>query len=128
MSERPAAPPSRERDCGEIHTSIEDAIHHAKRNLGGDGLEPYWGTMSSSNVGWVVGFQFSSRRRWRLDFDPNPRKLVHVNEEDFDRAAGRQKVVHRVHAASFDEAGQPRGNDTQVRLYWKKWTSRFGKR
>lgn len=117
-------------DCGKTHLSIEDAIHHARQNLGVPtgalDTEPYWGTMGSSNVGWVVGYLISSRRRWRLDFDPSPGKLVHVNEENFDLAKHLQKVIHRVKPFKFSSLGQPIENDTQVRLYWGKWTSRYG--
>jgi hypothetical protein len=118
---------SREKDCGQIHLSIEDAISHARRNLGGIDIEPYWGSMTA-NEHLVVGYQVTSRRRWRLDFDPNPNKLVHVNEENFDRPPSQQKVIHRVQPASFTSGGVPLGNDTQVKLYWKKWTSRYGRR
>jgi len=112
-------------DCGAEHWSIEEAIAHARRSLGGQDSEPYWGTMGSTNVGWVVGYQITTRKRWRLDFDP--RKLVHVNEENFDGPFLRQKVIHRVRPAAFDKNGSPVSNDTQVRLYWHKWTSRYGK-
>ncbi len=121
-------------DCGEIHNTIEEAIEHARRNLGARrtpqhgvlDVEPYWGTMGSSNVGWVVGYLISSRRRWRLDFDPDPAKLVHVNEENFDAAVSRQKVIHKVKPFKFDALGRPIDNDAQVKLYWRKWTSRYG--
>jgi hypothetical protein len=113
-----------ELDCGTEHLSIEDAIAHARRNLGGLDNEPYWGTMGSTNVGWVVGYKISSRKRWRLDFDPQ--KLVHVNEENFDGPFLTQKIIHRVRPAAFDSSGTPLGNDTQVRLYWRKWTTRYG--
>lgn len=112
-------------DCGLEHWTIEDAIAHARRSLGGPDSDPYWGTMGSTNVGWVVGYQITSRRRWRLDFDPQ--KLVHVNEENFDGPFLRQKIIHRVRPAAFDESGKPLGNDTQVRLYWHKWTTRYGR-
>jgi hypothetical protein len=120
--------------CGQEHLTIEDAIAHARRNLGARttsahgvlDIEPYWGTMGSTNVGWVVGYLITSRRRWRLDFDPNPDKLVHVNEENFDRPRDSQKVIHCVSAAKFNADGQPIADDTQVRLYWRKWTSRYG--
>jgi hypothetical protein len=115
-------------DCGKIHFTIEDAIAHARQNLGGGDIEPYWGTMGSVNVGWVVGYLVTSRRRWRLDFDPRPDKLVHVNEENFDMPPSREKVIHKVAPAAYDSSGTPLGNDTQVRLYWHKWTSRYGKR
>lgn len=121
-------------DCREIHNTIEEAINHARRNLGARAtavhgvldVEPYWGTMGSSNVGWVVGYLISSRRRWRLDFDPDPSKLVHVNEENFDLPRHLQKVIHRVRPTKYDAFGRPIENDTQVRLYWRKWTSRYG--
>jgi hypothetical protein len=114
-------------DCGQVHLSIEDAIAHARRNLGGQDVEPYWGSMNSTNVGWVVGYQVTSRRRCRLDFDPNPQKLAHVNEENFDAPPSRQKVIHKIKPATFDHWGTPIGNDTQVRLYWHKWTTRYNK-
>lgn len=114
-------------DCGAEHLSIEDAISHARRNLGGLDVDPYWGTMGSSNVGWVVGYRITSRRRWRLDFDPNPNKLVHVNEENFDAPISRQKIIHRVLTGRFDREGRPVADDTQVRLYWHKWTTRYGR-
>lgn len=121
-------------DCGREHLSIEDAIKHARENLNARATknrgildeEPYWGTMGSSNVGWVVGYLISSRQRWRLDFDPAPSKLVHVNEENFDLPRHLQKVIHRVSPAKFDALGRPIENDTQVRLYWGKWTRRYG--
>lgn len=81
--------------------------------------------MGSSNVGWVVGYLISPRKRWRLDFDPAPAKLVHVNEEDFDRPRHLQKVIHRV-ASRDKNIGPIMRNDTQVRLYWRKWTTRYG--
>jgi hypothetical protein len=107
---------NRERPCGKTHPTIDDAIHHARLNLGGQDVEPYWGGMGTINPGRVVGYQVTSRRRWRLDFDPE--KGVHVNEENFDALPSQQKVVHRV-----DLAG---ANDMQVRLMWNKWTSRYG--
>jgi hypothetical protein len=79
---------------------------------------PYWGSMRANNH-LVVGFQLSSRKRWRLDFDPSPDKLVHVNEENFDSTPGHQKIVHKVEGQT---------NDTQVLLYYHKWTSKYGKR
>ena len=112
-------------DCGMEHSSIEEAIAHARSNLGELDHDPYWGTMGSSNVGWVVGYQVTSRKRWRLDFDPV--RLVHVNEENFDGPSLRQKIVHLVRPAAFDRRGRPMGNDTQVRLYWHKWTTRYGR-
>ncbi|MCW5748227.1 MAG: hypothetical protein KIT36_18715 [Alphaproteobacteria bacterium] len=111
-------------DCGQQHLTIEDAIHHARTNLGGNDVEPFWGGMAAINPGRVVGYQVTSRRRWRLDFDPG--KGVHVNEENFDAPPSRQKVVHAVTPAAFDASGRPIASDMQVRLYWNKWTTRYG--
>jgi len=103
----------KERDCGSQHLSLVDAIRHAEQNLRCQHLrlEPYWGT-TVENLGQVVGFQLSSRKRWRLDYDI--KKGVHVNEENFDASPSNQKVVHRVIGTS---------SDLQVRLQWRKWTS-----
>lgn len=106
----------RESHCGRTHASIEEAIHHARTNLGGQDVEPLWGGMSNINPGRVVGYQVTARKRWRLDYDP--RKGVHVNEENFDLPPSHQKIIHLV------ELVDP--NDMQVRLYWDKWTTRYG--
>jgi hypothetical protein len=112
-----------ETDCGKVHLSIEDAIHHARLNLGGQDVEPYWGGMGIINPGRVVGYQVSARKRWRLDFDP--KKGIHVNEENFENPLSR-KVVHKVSPSAFDFSGKPVVSDVQVRLYWNKWTTRYG--
>ena len=113
---------TREKDCGKLHTSIEEAITHAEKNLDmfREPADPYWGSMKS-NGHLVVGWEVSKTRRWRLDFDPDPakNKWVHVNEENFDVAESEQKVVHKVATLRSDD---------QVRLYYRKWTSRYGKR
>jgi len=106
----------KEKYCNRNHVSIEDAIHHARTNLGGPDVEPFWGGMGNINPGRVVGYQVTARKRWRLDFDPQ--KGVHVNEENFELPPSQQKVVHRVELAG--------SNDMQVRLYWNKWTTRYG--
>jgi hypothetical protein len=36
----------KEKPCGRNHVSIEEAIHHARTNLGGSDVEPLWGAMS----------------------------------------------------------------------------------
>jgi hypothetical protein len=66
---------SREVNCGQIHLSIADAIVHAEKNLGSfrKPAEKYMGTLKN-NSHLVVGFQLSPRKRWRLDFDPDPKK------------------------------------------------------
>jgi hypothetical protein len=110
---------TREVGCGQIHLSIEDAIVHAEKNLGSfrQPADKYMGTLRN-NSHLVVGFQLSSRKRWRLDFDPDPKKnkWVHVNEENFDAPLSQQKVIHLVATLR---------SDTQVRLYYNKWTSKY---
>ena len=82
-------------------------------------MTPYRGT-TRENEGVIVGFAISPRRRWRLDFSdqpgPNaePAKWVHVNEEDFDAAAGSQRIVHRVESRNF----------VLVSLQYQKWRAR----
>jgi hypothetical protein len=109
----------REVNCGQLHLSIEDAIVHAEKNLGSfrQPAKKYVGTLKD-NSSLVVGFQLSPRKRWRLDFDPNPanNKWVHVNEENFDAAPSCQKVVHLVATLR---------SDLQVQAYYRKWTSRY---
>src|SRR5688500_1590518 len=113
----------RERDCGQWHDSIEQAIVHAVRNMNCSQIPmmPYRGT-TRENQGVVVGWAVSARRRWRLDYSDKfgsngePPKWVHVNEEDFERPPELQKIVHRVNNRSF----------LQVSLYYRKWGSAFG--
>jgi N-acetylmuramoyl-L-alanine amidase len=109
----------REVNCGQIHLSIEDAIVHAEKNLGSfrKPADRYTGKLRN-NSSLVVGFELSPRKRWRLDYDPDPtkNKWVHVNEENFDAAPGRQKVVHLVETLR---------SDMQVQAYYRKWTSRY---
>ena len=83
-----------EQDCGVRHFRIEDAIVHAEQSLGSyrRPADPYWGTLKD-NSGSVVGFQLSPRKRWRLDYDPQHGKWVHVNEENFDALPSQQKIV-----------------------------------
>jgi hypothetical protein len=78
--------------------------------------DPYWGTMRDNST-LVVGWQLSPRKRWRLDYDPNPAnaKWVHVNEENFDALPSRQRIVHLVDNKSY----------IQVHLYYVKWTKRY---
>jgi hypothetical protein len=115
-------PPTREKRCPFTHLSIEEAIVCAEKHLGSyrQPAIPYWGTMRT-NDHLIVGFQLSPTKRWRLDFDPSPKtnKWVHVNEENFDAPPGNQKIAHVVDIQR---------NDTQVRLYYQKWTSKYGAR
>ena len=110
-----------ERNCGVLHVTIAEAIEHAEKNLDfwRKPATEYWGTLKS-NEGSVVGFQVTSRKRWRLDYDPDPKrqKWVHVNEENFDLPEHLQRVVHSVDSK----------NDLQVSLYYRKWTSKHNPR
>jgi hypothetical protein len=110
---------AKESYCGKRHFSIEDAIVHAEQHLGSyrKPADPYMGTLKN-NSHLVVGFQLSARKRWRLDFDPDPSKgkWVHINEENFEAPPSQQKIVHLV---------EGQRNDTQVLLYYRKWTSMY---
>jgi hypothetical protein len=109
----------RERICPHTHYSIADAIRCAEKNLGilpGQKLDPYQGT-TRENEGLIVGWQVSSRKRWRLDHDPKPGgKGPHVNEENFEVEQHLSKVVHLI-PESLIAPG------IQVNLQWKKWTA-----
>jgi hypothetical protein len=113
----------KERSCGELHPTIEDAIIHCQTLMDcrQSVMEPYRGT-TRQNDDVVVGYALSSRRRWRLDYsdvslDGKPPKWVHVNAEDFDAPPGFERIVHLVDSKRFE----------LVDLYYKKWTSRYGR-
>jgi hypothetical protein len=110
----------RENLCGQIHSSIEDAIVHAEKNLGmyRAPATHRMGTMRH-NSGIVIGFRTSATKGWRLDFDPDPtaKKWVHVNEENFDAPPSRQKILHLV--------ASPLRSDSMVETYYRKWTSKL---
>jgi hypothetical protein len=123
----------RESPCGLIHATIEEALVHAELNLGmRDGksnrlvkdLKPVLSGQLHLD-GTVIGWQSSSRQRFRLDWDQHyaakdgskGTQGVHVNEEDFDRQEARQKVCHPT--------------ESTLRIaeqYWRRWSAPFGKR
>jgi hypothetical protein len=129
-----------EQDCGQKHYSIEEAIAHAKQNLGGNLTEPVWGKRGGriANVGWVIGYQSADgQKRFRLDYEerdarhPVP-KGVHVNEEDRTRAVSQQKVCHLVLLAATPkdteaEDAWRKAREGKMQLFWHKWTSRYDK-
>jgi hypothetical protein len=122
-----------ERDCGRVHTTIDEAIAHARQSLAASLPNPVWGRKGGqiANVGRVIGYESQDKRkRYRLDYDPV--KGVHVNEEDWNRPVDQQKVVHRVrfsmHPADSDvESAWHRTLEGWMQLYWNKWTSRYDK-
>ncbi|MBI4907644.1 MAG: hypothetical protein HY820_28735 [Acidobacteria bacterium] len=61
----------------------------------------------------VVGFAIDKERRWRLDYDD---RGAHINEEDFTKAPGLQKVRHNITGMSFN----------MVDVQWRKWSSQGG--
>ena len=122
-----------EQPCGQRHFSIDEAIAHARQSLGEALPKPFWGTKGGqiANVGWVIGYQSADgQKRFRLDYDPG--KGVHVNEEDFTRPVGQQKVVHKVElsASGMDQEAErawQRIREGRMQLYWHRWTSRYDK-
>ena len=118
--------PSREKECDHgVHATIVDAIRCAEKSLGispGQKMQPYWGTMND-NSGLIVGWQCSSRKRWRLDYESRVRPGVnrqprgpHINEENFELPPHLAKTVHLIEKPSL-------GGDLKVFLQWKKWTA-----
>lgn len=122
-----------EKHCAQRHFTIDEAIAHAKRDLAVPIPNPVWGTRGGqiANVGWVIGYESEDRRRRiRLDYDPN--KGVHVNEEDFSKPLGQQKVVHVVELpmTPMNDAAERawrRAAEGWMQIYWVKWTSRYDK-
>jgi hypothetical protein len=112
-------PESRERVCPHAHPTIADAIRCAQSSMGivlGQKLRPYWGT-TKYNAGLIVGWQTSSRKRWRLDYDVKlGGKGPHVNEENFEMPPHLQKVCHLIDPPAVS-------GELMVYLQWKKWTS-----
>jgi hypothetical protein len=124
--------------CGLVHTSIEDAIVHAERNLGmrGKPAERYEGT-TRFNQFVVVGWKMNDRKRYRLDYAHNfaaenleaskwsgttvlkGSKGVHVNEENFDDPVNSavSKVCHPTEASL-----------QWAETYWNKWTRQIRQR
>jgi len=111
-----------ERTCPHDHHSIAEAIRCAERSLGvvpGQKLQPYWGT-TRQNQGLIVGWQISSRRRWRLDYDPSPGgKGPHINEENFEMPSHLAKTAHLIPRAALS-------GELMVFLQCRKWTSAGG--
>jgi hypothetical protein len=126
--------PEQEVPCGVSHTTIEEALIHAELNLGIrneklellKGLKPYLGRNEKSGTkGHVVGWETNKRSRFRLDYaypDASQTQVgkgtqgVHVNEEDFNRPYGRQRVVHPTEASL-----------KMAEFYWKRWARPYGK-
>lgn len=109
-----------EKQCGIVHSNVEEAIAHAYQGLvqGSKHLlsQPYWGLKGGNiaNVGRVIGWTTpDNRKRWRLDYDPA--KGVHLNEEDSSFAETR-KVVHPIRCSLL-----------MAMTYWNKWSSRYDK-
>jgi hypothetical protein len=125
--------------CGIMHASIEEAMVHAEKNLGFRNakgelvakLEPLLGTMFGD--GTVVGWQVGTRKRFRVDFEPDFSKKnaeaarkknginkgtqgVHVNEENFTRNM-KPKICHPTESSLL-----------LAEHLWKRWSSRYGYR
>lgn len=130
----------KEYPCGIMHSSLEEAMIHAERNLGfrdAQGnlivkLEPLLGGTCFS-TGTVVGWQAGPQKRFRVDFEKDfetmnaeaskrkngvnkGTKGVHVNEEDFTRTQ-TPKICHPTEASL-----------QMADLLWRRWSSRYGRR
>nr|AUN35913.1 hypothetical protein [uncultured bacterium] len=130
----------KEFSCGIMHSSLEEAMVHAERNLGfrdASGnlvvkLEPLLGGTLFSG-GTVIGWQAGTQKRFRVDFEPEFEAKnryattqkngvnkgthgVHVNEEDFTRTR-KPKICHPTESSLII-----------ADLLWKRWSSRYGRR
>jgi len=125
--------------CGIMHSSIEEAMVHAETNLGfrnASGelvakLEPLLGSMYGS--GTVVGWKLGSRKRFRVDFEPD---YARKNAEAARHKSGVNKGMHGIHVneEDFTRSTSPKiCHPTQSSLLiaehlWRRWSSRYGRR
>lgn len=77
-------------------TSIGTAIAQVKIDHPGIYIDPLWGTKDTENMknlGFVIGYTDSTKNQWfRIDYDPNPAKLLHINWEQDTRDARNSKT------------------------------------
>jgi hypothetical protein len=74
-------------------TALGPAIAQVRQDHPGTYDSPLWGTKNTlhmKNLGFVIGYEDAARRQWfRVDYDPNPDKLLHINwEQDTQDATG----------------------------------------
>ena len=74
-------------------TAIGPAIAVVKADHPGTYDSPLWGTKNTEhmkNLGFVIGYEDKKARQWfRVDYDPNPTKGLHLNwERDTQDARG----------------------------------------
>lgn len=77
----------------EIFTSIGPAIARVLQDHPGLYHSPVWGmknTEHMKNLGFVIGYRDDSKSQWyRVDFDPQPDKALHINwEQDTTDSTG----------------------------------------
>ncbi|WP_120502949.1 hypothetical protein [Sulfitobacter mediterraneus] len=70
-------------------TAIGPAIAQVKEDHEGQYMKPVWGTKNTENMknlGFVIGYEDEAKRQWfRVDYDPNPDKGLHLNWEQDTR-------------------------------------------
>ena len=70
-------------------TSIGRALEQVRKDHPGRYDTPVWGeknTLHMKNLGFVIGYRDDSKTQWfRVDYDPNPAKGLHINWEQDTR-------------------------------------------
>lgn len=74
-------------------TAIGPAIEQVKKDHEGSYKTPLWGeknTQNMKNLGFVIGYMDTVKKQWfRVDYDPNPDKGLHINwEQDTHDSVG----------------------------------------
>lgn len=74
-------------------TAIGPAIEQVKKDHEGSYKTPLWGeknTQNMKNLGFVIGYMDTVKKQWfRVDYDPNPDKGLHLNwEQDTHDSVG----------------------------------------
>jgi len=67
------------------YTAIGPALEQVKKDHPGQYGTPLWGeknTEHMKNLGFVIGYRDDAKTQWfRVDYDPNPAKGLHINWE-----------------------------------------------
>lgn len=104
------------------------AIDEIKSVYPADYRTPWWGMKRTSgargmgggiyNLGYVIGYRDDARgRRWRLDYDPDPAKALHIN---FEQDLGHKNVE----AICFRIASFRHNPGDSMWFQYVRWTTR----
>lgn len=109
--------------CKDTFTAVGTAIARVKQDNPGSYDTPLWGrknTEHMKNLGFVIGYEDAARQQWfRLDFDPNASKLLHINwEQDTQDSVGsktRRKKCYHIRPIVLNP-------EDEMYTWWRSWT------